>query len=278
LRRRLSREDVFLLCWILAPVFFFTLSRTRTYYYLLPAVPAIALVLGRFWSGLSDRDERSRSEGPLATVLLAGVVAWDLWILAGGDLGSSLREAATAQIFFAGGLWLVLGFAAAAALMLARRPGAALAAVGAGFLIAFIVAVRFIAAGGAGVLHSEKEMARLVESWASPGSAVAVEGKFENHSSFGFYLPRRFRPVLVVDALGQGDLAFGSRFLPDTRTQFISTHPMIFEIAARRPLYYLTKSPSRLDVPPWLKLIACDDETMLWINEGVPIPYPPPRP
>ena len=275
---RRSRESVFLISWILAPVVFFTLSQTRTYYYLLPAVPPIALLLGRYWSGLWDQKNRPRSQALLWTVIFAGLLLWDLWLLAGGDLGSSLREAATAQIWFAGGLWLVAGFAAAFALILARRPAAALGAVGAGYVVAFILAARFVAAGGAGVLHSEKDMARLVEMWAAPGSAVAVEGKFENHSSFGFYLPRRFRPVLVVDALGQGDLAFGSRFLPDTRTQFISTHPMIFELAASRPLYYLTKSPSRLDVPPWLALVSCDDETMFWTNEGVPIADPAPRP
>jgi 4-amino-4-deoxy-L-arabinose transferase-like glycosyltransferase len=276
--RRRSRESVFLICWILAPVVFFTLSQTRTYYYLLPAVPPIALLLGRYWSGLRDQERRARSEALLWTVLLAGLVFWDLWLLAGGDLGSSLREAVTAQIWLAGGLWLVAGFATALALILARRPSAALGAVGAGYVIAFIIAARFVAAGGAGVLHSEKDMAKLVQIWAAPGTAVAVEGKFENHSSFGFYLPRRFRPVLVVDALGQGDLAFGSRFLSDTRTQFISTHPMIFELAASRPLYYLTISPSRLDVPPWLALVSCDDETMFWTNEGVPIPGPAPRP
>ncbi|HEY6930164.1 MAG TPA: glycosyltransferase family 39 protein, partial [Thermoanaerobaculia bacterium] len=276
--RRRSRESLFLYCWILAPVLFFTLSRTRTYYYLLPAIPAVALLIGRYWSGLFDQGRASRAGELLATTVFAALAAWDLWIVAGSDFGTSLREAAAAQIWFAGGFWLVLGFAAALGLVLAKRTALAPAAVGAGFVAAFVVAVGFVAGGGAGVLHSEKDLAAIVEDLASPGAAVAVEGKFENHSSFGFYLPRRFQPVLVVDALGQGDLAFGSQFMPDTKTIFISTNPMIFEMAANQPLYYLTKSPSRLNVPPWLKLIACDDETMLWTNEGIPIPYPPPRP
>lgn len=276
--RKLSRESLFLFCWILAPVLFFTLSRTRTYYYLLPAVPAVALLVGRYWSSLFEGVAASRPGELLATTVFSALGAWDLWLLAGADFGTSLRESAIAQIWFAGGFWLVLGFVAAAGLVLAKRPSLAPAAVGVGFVAAFVVALGFIAGGGAGVLHSEKDLAAIVEDLASPGSAVAVEGKFENHSSFGFYLPRTFQPVLVVDALGQGDLAFGSTFMPDTKTIFISTNPMIFEMAANRPLYYLTKSPSRLNVPPWLKLIACDDETMLWTNEGVPIPYPPPRP
>ncbi|HTD51720.1 MAG TPA: glycosyltransferase family 39 protein, partial [Thermoanaerobaculia bacterium] len=276
--RKPPREILFLLSWILAPVVFFTLSRTRTYYYLLPAVPAVALGLGRFWSKLSERDAGSHSRWLFWTAIFAGLVAWDLWILAGAGFGSTLREAVMAQIWFASGLWLVAGFAAAVGLILVRRPAAALAAIGAGFVFAFVAAARFVAAGGAGILHSEKDTADLIREWAFPDAAVAVEGKFENHSSFGFYLPRRFQPVLVVDALGQGDLAFGSRLMADTKPIFVSTNPMMFDFAASRPIFYLTKSPSRLNVPPWLRVIACDDETMLWTNEGVSIPYPLPRP
>ena len=105
--RRAPREILFLFSWILAPVVFFTLSRTRTYYYLLPAVPAVALWLGRFWSKLSERDEGTQSKWLLWTAIFAGLVAWDLWILAGAGFGSTLREAAMAQIWFASGLWLV---------------------------------------------------------------------------------------------------------------------------------------------------------------------------
>src|SRR5262249_1967183 len=101
--RKPSRESLFLFCWILAPVLFFTLSRTRTYYYLLPAVPAVALLVGRYWSGLLERAPRSRPGELLATTVFAALAAWDLWILAGADFGTSLREAATAQIWFAGG-------------------------------------------------------------------------------------------------------------------------------------------------------------------------------
>ncbi len=70
--------------------------------------------------------------------------------------------------------------------------------------------------------------------------------------------------MLVVDAVGQGDLAFGST-LEDTREIFVST-PTMFELTDSQTLFYLTLSPSKLRVPPKLKLLACDDETMLWTN------------
>ena len=54
-------------------------------------------------------------------------------------------EAAMAQIWFASGLCLIAGFAAAVGLVLVRRPAAALAAIGAGFVFAFVAAARFVA-------------------------------------------------------------------------------------------------------------------------------------
>jgi 4-amino-4-deoxy-L-arabinose transferase-like glycosyltransferase len=273
-----SKETLFLLCWILVPVLFFTLSRTRTYYYLLPAVPAVAMWVGRFWASLAEAERERPPKWLLATAVASFVLAAVVWTFAGFGPWTTLRSAAQQQIWSAGGLWFAIAFAAAVGLILAGRTAAALAAVAAGFFLAFLATARLLAKGQAGILHSEKTMAEIVQMWASPGTLVAVEGKFENHSSFGFYLPRRFQPVLVVDALDQGDLAFGSRFMPETRTIFVSTNPMMFDLAANRPIFYLTKSPSRLNVPPWLKLIACDDETILWTNEGVSIPYPPPPP
>ncbi len=265
---RLPRESIFLLCWVAVPAIFFTLSRTRTYYYQLPCVPALALLIARFWARAKERPRAAPSFPgiSLATAGLGVVVAAG-WLFAKFGSWGSLRNAAWHALASACGGWLVAGLAAGAVASAARQAAAAFGAIGAGVLLTVVAAIRFAEGGSHPVFRSEEPAARWIQALDPPeGTRVAVEGKFENHSSLAFYLPRRLRPLLVVDALGQGDLAFGSG-LEETRQIFIST-PTMFELAAERPLFYLTLSPSKLRVPPGLKQITCDDEVTLWTNVG----------
>ncbi|HYT32854.1 MAG TPA: phospholipid carrier-dependent glycosyltransferase, partial [Thermoanaerobaculia bacterium] len=266
--RRLRPETVFLFCWALVPALFFTLSRTRTYYYQLPSVPALALLLGRFWARAWEQPRPSpRPRGFLFPAAGLAVVVAAAWLFAGFGSWGSLRNAAWHALAFACGGWLLAGLIAGTLFIATHREKAAFAAIAAGVLGTIVVGIRFAAESGHPVFRSDEASARLIASLGAPeGTRVAVEGKFENHSSLAFYLPRRFRPLLVVDAVGQGDLAFGST-LEDTRGIFVST-PTMFELTDNQPLFYLTLSPSKLRVPPKLKLVTCDDETMLWTNIG----------
>jgi 4-amino-4-deoxy-L-arabinose transferase-like glycosyltransferase len=261
-------ETLFLLCWALVPALFFTLSRTRTYYYQLPSVPALALLLGRFWARAWEQPRLSpRPRGLLLPAAGLSVVVAAAWLFARFGSWGSLRNAAWHALAFACGGWLLVGLVGGALLIAARREKAAFVLIAAGVLLTVVTGIRFAAGRGRPVFRSDEASARLIASLGPPeGTRVAVEGKFENHSSLAFYLPRRFRPVIVVDALGQGDLAFGST-LEDTRGIFVST-PTMFELTDSQPLFYLTLSPSKLRVPPKLKLVACDDETTLWTNVG----------
>jgi 4-amino-4-deoxy-L-arabinose transferase-like glycosyltransferase len=267
--RRLRPEALFLFCWALVPALFFTLSRTRTYYYQLPSVPALALLLGRFWARAWEQPRQSpRPRGFLFPAAGLAVVVAAAWLFAGFGSWGSLRNAAWHALAFACGGWLLAGLIAGALFIATHREKAAFVMVSAGVLLTVVAGIRFATHSSLPVFRSDEASARLIASLGAPeGTRVAVEGKFENHSSLAFYLPRRFRPVLVVDAVGQGDLAFGST-LEDTRGIFISTTPTMFELTDSQPLFYLTLSPSKLRVPPKLKLVACDDETMLWTNIG----------
>jgi 4-amino-4-deoxy-L-arabinose transferase-like glycosyltransferase len=269
--RRLRPETVFLFCWALVPALFFTLSRTRTYYYQLPSVPALALLVGRFWARAIGRPRLSpRPRGLLVGTAGLALVVAAAWLFAGFGPWGSLRNAAWHALAFACGTWLFAGLAGGALLIAARRETAAFAAIAAGVLLTIVSGIRFATHASIPVFRTEEARASLIRALdPPPGTRVAVEGKFENHSSLAFYLPPRFRPVLVVDAVGQGDLAFGST-LEDTRGIFVSTTPTMFELTDGQPLFYLTLSPSKLRVPPKLKLVACDDETMLWTNVGDP--------
>jgi 4-amino-4-deoxy-L-arabinose transferase-like glycosyltransferase len=266
--RRLPREALFLFCWAVIPALFFTLSRTRTYYYQLPSVPALALLAGRFWARLASRPRGSpRERWLLAPAVVFAALVFGVWLFARFGSWGSLRNAAWHALGFACGGWLVAGLSAAAALIAFKKEAAAFAVLAASVLLMIAAAVRFASSSPHPVFRSEEPAARIITGLSPPEKTlVAVEGKFENHSSLAFYLPRRFRPLLVVDALGQGDLAFGSR-LEDTREIFVST-PTMFVLADTRPLVYLTLSPSKLRVPPRLALLACNDEFMLWTNVG----------
>ncbi len=261
-------ETLFLLCWALVPALFFTISRTRTYYYQLPGVPALALLVGRFWA--TQRPEAQteipgRGRWVTAPAVGLGALTAGAWLFARFGSWGSLRNAAWHALGAACGGWLVAGLAGAAALIALRRVSAAFGVLAASTLLTVAAALRFAAASAQPVFRSEEPAARLIASLDPPaGTLVAVEGKFENHSSLAFYLPPRLRPLKVVDALGQGDLGFGSSF-EDTRTTFLST-PTMFELAQTRPLFYLTLSPSKLRVPPGLTMLRCDDETTLWTN------------
>jgi 4-amino-4-deoxy-L-arabinose transferase-like glycosyltransferase len=267
--RRLRPETLFLFCWALVPALFFTLSRTRTYYYQLPSVPALALLLGRFWARAWEQPRLSpRPRGFLFPAAGLSVVVAAAWLFAGFGSWGSLRNAAWHALAFACGGWLLAGLIAGALFIATHREKAAFAAIAGGVLATVVAGIGFAAGSGHPVFRSDEASARLIAWLGAPeGTRVAVEGKFENHSSLAFYLPPRFRPVLVVDAVGQGDLAFGTT-LEDTRGIFISTTPTMFELTDSQPLFYLPLSPSKLRVPPKLKLVACDDETMLWTNVG----------
>jgi 4-amino-4-deoxy-L-arabinose transferase-like glycosyltransferase len=59
----------YILCWMLAPLLFFTLSRNVLTTYLLPGLPAFALLVTEFWQ---PRAEDPRPLRPVVALLLAG--------------------------------------------------------------------------------------------------------------------------------------------------------------------------------------------------------------
>src|SRR6185503_15416610 len=78
-------RDLWLLCWMIVPVVALTLVRQKVFVYLLPSMTPVALILGRYWSSLSERsDGADQLRTPLnvlgglgmtgSIVLLAGAV------------------------------------------------------------------------------------------------------------------------------------------------------------------------------------------------------------
>ena len=269
-----ERAGTFLAMWILMPILLFTASRTRTYYYLLPVVPALALAFGRLWTRWEGPGRaRLRSARTLLPAVLVGFAsaAW-MWTAAGrtdSSRGGGLRAAGVA----AGG-WFLAALAAAIAGLLQRSRAVALVAPALATALALPTALAAVSAGPPRLLRSGKRMAALVRRFAPSDGVVAVEGKFENHSSFAFALPLSIFPVLAVEGHRGGDLEFGGN-LPDAPRVFATTAEL-FEIASTRPVFYLALTPSKLSVPDSLHVVLKDDWTTLWSNCVPPaVPAPP---
>jgi hypothetical protein len=73
--KRLSAFTYFLLCWAGFCVVFFTISRSKLPGYILPAIPAIALILSRLAASLESVKHRSFALASLAATALFGGLA-----------------------------------------------------------------------------------------------------------------------------------------------------------------------------------------------------------
>ena len=270
-----SSIGVFLAAWLARPVLFFTASRTRTYYYLLPVVPPLALCLGLLWTRLRGRGRtllRSRWVVLPVAILSAGALAF--WIWAGTHSGGGTRGAGLHAVEFASGGWFVLGLAAALAGIARRSRSAVFLALALAPVLALPAAIASLHSGRSDLLRSGERAAALVRRFAPPGAVIAMEGKYENHSSFAFAIPLAMQPVLAVEGHRGGDLEFGGA-LPGAPRVFATTAEL-FEIAAQRPVFYLTLTPSHLSVPNSLHVVLRDDWATLWSNCVPPaVPAPP---
>lgn len=270
-----SSLGVFLASWVAAPVLFFTASRTRTYYYLLPVVPALSLSFALLWTALRGRGRALLRSGwvavPWAIVAAAAIGAW-AW--AGTHSGGGSRGAGLHAVEFAAGGWFVLAVAAVLFAIRRGNPTPLFLAPALATFFALPTAVASLFSGHADLLRSGERAAALVRRFAPGGTVIAMEGKYENHSSFAFSLPLQMQPVIAVEGHRGGDLEFGGH-LPGAPRVFATTAEL-FEIVSRRPVFYLTLTPSRLSVPNSLHVVLRDDWATLWSNCVPPaVPAPP---
>jgi 4-amino-4-deoxy-L-arabinose transferase-like glycosyltransferase len=207
-----------LLCfvWAALPMVFFSFS-TRQEYYVLPAMPALALLIG---DGLA-RDARSRKVPcmQLAWLLFAigvcgAVVALFFALHSGsprGDLAAALSTnpgdyalsfghfldlSTRAMAFFRVSLGLtaialLMGTAGHLMLRRAGRPHAAIAALAAGSVL-FLIAAHIALVTFSPVLSSAT-LADAIRPQLKPGDVIVLNGEYESGSTLGFYLHRQVR-------------------------------------------------------------------------------------
>ena len=174
---------VYLLLWIVVPLIFFTLSQSKRPQYVLPLVPAIALLVAAAWSTRPQRLPGLRLASGTLVVLGA-------FLIVGGRLIPGLVSASANVSSAIPGTALVLGVACVASGLLAlfahSRVHLALMALSIPVATIPLASQRLMDAIGRD--RSTLEIAQLIESTAGPDARVIAVGTFP--LSLPFYLRR----------------------------------------------------------------------------------------
>ena len=243
-RRGLDRRGrALLLCaiWAAVILLFFSFS-TRQEYYAVPALPALALLIGGWLDQEADSpaDSRLRNAGRVGAIALAIlgalVLAATIFLLAqstttpaDSDLADLLKKNPTEYALAFGHIFdltpRALGlfrvplatfgialFAGSAMNLVYRRRNRAIAANWA--LALMMVAVLFAVHQGLVMFSpilSSKKLADAVQQEFRPGDVMVSYGTYEDASTLNFYVRQ---PIHVVNTRTEGDMYYGSLF-PD---------------------------------------------------------------
>ena len=262
---RARPELIFMLCWALVPLAFFTMAQSRIYYYMLPAVPPFVLLFGSLWATLTEEGANPRRLRVVvsASLVISFVLVFGAWLWASSRITGTGQASDRAALAFVGCFPLVVGFAAAATVALMGRMRVALACLAAGTALTLAVASVAVTRWPAG--DSLQQMAELTNHRAAVGDPiVAVDDRLEKNSSFLFYLSKELRPIRVVEGREGGDLEFGSRY-PDAGRLFLSGDDLR-RLAVTRRVVFLTDDPPRAPLPPGFHPIMRYRTDVLWAN------------
>jgi hypothetical protein len=241
--------------WALAVVGFFSLSGFRLEYYVLPAFPALALLVGGAWAD-------GRDIGRWLLVGLVGCVTVGAWaVVAGGSLTPTQAHAGLAslnvyyRILLDQGVPFPFGSAAPFGTLLQQLGLSLLIGWPLGTLLAFLGRRAWafgLLVGIAGVVavlvfqllvlveahHSSKAVAEAVVARSAESDLVAHEGSLEYSAALPYYTGRR---IYVVNGQ-RGDLDFASR-LPAANGYFLDAGGFGGLWAGDRRVFLVTQRP-----------------------------------
>jgi 4-amino-4-deoxy-L-arabinose transferase-like glycosyltransferase len=189
-RRARSTASWLPLAWFGVVVALFTLNTSRQIHYMLPAVPAAALIVGAFCEDLADL----RAEGPVRlTAILAALTA--LTLAAWWAVGPALQASGIARqapkllpIAARGFLWLALGAGVGVLLALGRRPAVALGLLAAAAMLVAGNTAR--AMDACSPFTSARELIRRCHDQELGGVEIVYEAgqEYQLCGSYDFYL------------------------------------------------------------------------------------------
>jgi 4-amino-4-deoxy-L-arabinose transferase-like glycosyltransferase len=244
---RMDRGVLFVLCWAGAVIGFFALSPARLEYYALPALPALALCVGRLWDlEIATPRKQIRAGGLLPAWI--GLIVFSLCLIPAANLFPQLEhmkfynmfqglgspaESVSDPMIAAAKIYVVPAFAdlvplfkivvalivvgtgLSALAWFRHRPGLALAclvgALGVGFATVEKGFVLF------SPYRSVAQLGSLLHNELQPGDQIIVDRNYEYHAAIDFYTGQRAR----VYRGAKGDLLYGSRY-PEATGTFVS--------------------------------------------------------
>jgi 4-amino-4-deoxy-L-arabinose transferase-like glycosyltransferase len=225
---------LFFACWVLFPLLFFSLSKSKLPGYILPVFPALVLLLARSVTRPAE-GKRESSSGLLAAV---GVTVAALAFSA----GFWTRKLPDGASIPAAGTWILLlavcgGVIAAMGLAGRSRPAQAATAV---LVAAAVFGVSQFVLPQLDAHLSPRAAARALEAEQKPGESVAVLGLHRAwHYGANFYLGREL-PVWSPDSVpGEWLVLAGPRGLAELRRQSIP-YLVVREISAQAALIRVT--------------------------------------
>jgi 4-amino-4-deoxy-L-arabinose transferase-like glycosyltransferase len=278
---------LFLGLWGGLVVLFFALSPLKLEHYGLPAFPALALLVGRFWQG---RWQQASAPSlwvliPLATLCLAALLmatqvfslahlielsfATDVYSRMVQVQGESFTTPLLNQllpVFQASFVVLFVGSLVTFLLYLRQEPRKAFA----GFALMTVLLLGLVGhtLTLVGTFRSVKPLVSLLRPHLSPEALVIHEGPLENSAGLAYYTGRQ---IYVVDGR-RGDLDFGSRF-PEAHGLFLDGEAVsqlwqsaqrIFLVTDRAPEH----SVLRLTVPEARHLVGQEGRRWVYTNRA----------
>ncbi|MGD0416625.1 MAG: glycosyltransferase family 39 protein [Terriglobales bacterium] len=256
-----SPEDswpLFLLIWMLVPILFFSASQSKLPGYILPAVPAGALLVAEYLAARrgakffdaegAEVSRRSRDEGKFSALFAAAH-----GLLCGLLIFAALSAASVARnhhLLWAGGTYIAAAIAAVVALGISvavhSRAGLSLLSRVTMFAVVVSVAavIRF-AAPVIGATQSARPIAESIQAFSHEPVPVALY-HLNRMQEYGleFYLNRSAQPyesgnvpaAAHVVVAAQGTQAQVARFVPGRRVSYLTSIP-----AQKLDLYWVGK-------------------------------------
>ncbi|HEV8073219.1 MAG TPA: glycosyltransferase family 39 protein [Opitutaceae bacterium] len=245
---RMDRGVLFVLCWAGAVIGFFALSPARLEYYALPALPALALCVGRLWDlEIATPRKRIRAGGLLPAWI--ALIIFSVGLIPAANLFPRLEHMQFYNMFQGSGsaagsvsdptmaaakinivpafadlvplfkivvALIVVGTGLSALAWFRHRPGLALICLVGALVVGFATIEK-------GFLlfspyRSVAHLGSLLRSELQPGDQIIVDRNYEYHAAIDFYTGQRAR----VYRGARGDLLYGCSHYPEAAGTFVS--------------------------------------------------------
>jgi len=254
MRGQRGPADLFCLCWAAGVLVFFSLSQGKLGTYILPSLPPLALLTGRYVSGLLTRPDLPSVERRLigaGMIIAAGVCLAAVPVLL--VLSWRVYDGAWTRTSLLSATMIPVG-AVLALLVRHRRYRATPIVLAIGFFFGLVVFYRW-AAPSISSVRSEAPLAATIASSAPESAGAPIVAYSVRTPSLLFYVQR---PVHEIDR-------------PRQLERFVAAHPLVFVVTSPKHLPDVVAAGARF---PW----NTGARHVLYASQPLPADRHPPSP